>query len=85
MPNLAALTPFRQLAAVAPFTRNVDALFKDFFLSPLSFDATATRQPGPNADIPDNTSGQEVAPSESNDPPNSQDRSALSPATDNTA
>lgn len=59
MTNLAALTPFRRLAAVAPFTRNVDALFKDFFLGPLSLDGTAPRQPAPNADITDDPAGQE--------------------------
>ena len=59
MPNLAALTPFRQLAAVAPFTRNVDALFKDFFISPWSLDSTATRQP--DADTPDTPAGQQAA------------------------
>ena len=61
MPNLAALTPFRQLAAVAPFTRNVDALFKDFFISPWSLDSTATRQPAPDADTPDTPAGQQAA------------------------
>lgn len=73
MPNLAALTPFRQLAAVAPFTRNVDALFKDFFISPWSLDATPTRQPTPEADTPDTPAGQQAA------------AAAAAPATDHPA
>lgn len=44
MPDLAVLESFRRLARTAPFTRNVDALFKDFFLAPMSLDSTATGQ-----------------------------------------
>lgn len=78
MPNLAALTPFRKLASVAPFTRNVDALFKDFFLGSLSLDGTATRQRAPETDNPQAPTGQEAAAPDSNAPPNSQARSASS-------
>ncbi|MBB1076409.1 hypothetical protein HUU62_18535 [Rhodoferax sp. 4810] len=31
-----------RLARNAPFARNVDALFEDFFLTPMSLDSTAT-------------------------------------------
>lgn len=63
MPNFAALSPFRQLVAVGPFTRNVDALFQDFFHGPLSLDATATGQPAldTDTDIADDPCGQEAA------------------------
>ena len=42
MSDIAILKPFRKLARTANFARNIDELFKDFFLTPLSLESTDT-------------------------------------------
>jgi hypothetical protein len=49
MSDIALLESFRRLTCTANYSRKVDALFKDFLLSPMSLDFAATGQLSPRA------------------------------------
>ena len=79
MPNPEVLKTFHSLAHMAPFTRNVDALFRDFFLAPMSLDSTATGAfpPDVDTDVDDDLCAPGSAAPDGINSPNTPGKSAL--------